>query len=431
MKRQALFFPLGFRILFFLVLFFGFGSIFGCGTPSPPGIPTVENRREWEGVGIWEIPGDTDLLEIVRGPTIVALDTVVTFGGLQWRFVDLERLERGFAGAWPGIEDYWVAVRIVVSQDTRIPNRNPLLIHPAATICLRDSNNEIHSPVKVHQRLVPRIDLPLFIDSHPRNLPIIFSLRKNAYPVALEILLPPRHFTVSWDTKSLAPLWRVWKKKLEPFPGSGSRTWELRLERTRFRHPLSDSSIFDVELNIRNISNRPHTLSALASSRIYAGSGRTFFPVSFSSDFPLQPGRDTTVRITFSDIPTAEALEMIVPFSKNPARFSVRPGLNFPRLTPVKQPFVYGTLQVALYAIKENGRKVHLGFSILSSSPATIGRVRITGQSLSGGNIAGRLDHPIPFLFPQSEERRWVTFSAPVSSLLVNIPNRPKIRITW
>lgn len=420
-----------------------------CGEDIRNAPPTAESLEEQEGVGIWRAAADSAPLDAVRG---VPADTpigLVRSGGLFWSVDGIEELRRGIAGAWPDVEDRWVAVRVRLAYDTSswdTGSRPPLQeVRLRQNLVLVDERGGRHRPNRVHDRLDPPLDQPVLVPETGMIVPIVFALGRGQAPLALEVHDPLGSGILEFGDVAGPGAWQSVRSAGTVVDEAGRGLWEVLLARTRREAGSGRAALnvgetavaagdaFDVVLQVRNVSSTPSAAPDPSTARLYLGSGRTVTSVSLAETRVIAPGQATMLNIRFLGVPRREALTLVLEFAGRTLAVDAAPGLLPERVTPVGVPVLKHGIRCALYAARrtaDGGWALLIGLTSNRPDPMTTEALTVTGRGTDGVAAVPALMRDQPArLYPGYEERRWIELSSRPAFLELQLPRASPIRI--
>ncbi len=415
--------------------------VFGCGEDVRHAPQSAESIEQWEGVGIWRHDGDSAPLDRVQG---IVEDTAAGFvrtGGLVWRVEGVERLNKGIAGAWPDVDDRWIAVRVRLDYerdpgDTATPWQ-PRTVRLRQSLVLVDERGGRHVANLVHDRLVPPIDQPLVVPETGLTVPVVFAVGLGTQAMALEVHDPLGSGIIRWHEAVGPGDWQPVRSQGFLEDEAGRALWEVMLVETRRegagRPGDTVGPLFSAHIQLRNVSSAAAPAPDPAAARLYLGSGRTLSAVSLSQRRLIAPGQATLLTASFVGVPMREALTLVLDFGDRVLPLDAAPGLLPERVSTMGEAVSSEGVRVSLYGVRRTesgGIEIRLGMMNNGARPLVTPGIAVEGRGADGIAVipAAMRDAP-ERLYPGYEERRWVECAAAPSSLVIQIPGRPVIRL--
>lgn len=399
--------------------------IAACGRSEPFAPRSAETNRVWEGIGIWQVPEETAVMDSIRGNPIAAPNLVHRGNGLVWTLRSVEEIDRGIARSWPGTDDRWIAVRLDLSLDTVVVGETPIAAAPRTVILrqqtvLLDRAGNRHIPIAAHDRVLPPIDRPLLVDTPGFNAVLVFALRRGEVPAAFEIHDPLGEARLTWIPEIAPTDWIPIRKELIHLDEHRRAIWEARLDRVRLAN-----GEFRAELELRNVGAERRAAPSPAAARLHTGGGRTIMSAADAVVRELDPGRSVTLHLRFDAVPGREALELVLPAGGRLIRFTALPGFSPEEAPPLRPPIVGDGIRASLLgARRRGGLELRIGLLNLTDSPVPLAGLSVEALRAGGAEPVALIDPP-PTLWPGFEERRWCAPAPPdAHALRVTIPNR-------
>lgn len=413
-----------------------------CGKPVlPTAAPPADNLRLWEGIGTLGPGGETTPVELVHGDLVNSLDVSLVTGDLTWDILGVERLPQGVGRSWPDIQHRWTLVRLALRRtdsgpaDTAVPPRQAPTVILRESLVLIDVLGGRHLPVKVHDKIYPRIDQPIAVDSTTPVMPVIFALPRDVDAAALEIDYPLASGRIVWNFPPSPPEWTRYDRRVAPASERLRRTWEILYLRGRLFDPYRDArNILRVDVELRNITADTLIMPDPATSRLYIDGRRTVHSPLASCTGIVPPGGSVILPLRFDSVPRERSLEVVLPLGQDVVRFSALPGLAPARLAPLRKTTVSGGLTGSVYDVRPRAGGVILSLGLLNGTGTDLPGDGITVWGITGDTVLaapGMLPDPWERLYRGFEETRQVFFPANVSGVRIEIPEYKPIILRW
>jgi len=413
-----------------------------CGKPDyPTAAPAAENLRLWEGVGALGPAGETMPVGLVHGDMADSLHVSLVTGDITWEVLSVERMPQGVGRSWPDIKHRWTLVRLALRPTDSGPADTAAPPRPARSVILRESlvlidvMGERHLPVKVHDKIYPRIDQPLIVDSATPVMPILFALPRGVDAAALEIDYPLVSGLTVWNFPPSPPEWTRYDQRVAPENDRMRRTWEVYYRRGRLFEPYRDGScILRADVELRNITADTLVLPDPAAARLYIDGSWTMLSPLASCSGTIAPGGCVTMPLRFDSVPRERSLELVLPLTEGQVRFFALPGLAPARWNSLRRATASGGLTGSVYDIRPGSGGVSISIGLLNGTSADLFGDSVTIWGITGDTVLpapGTLSRPWQRLYRGFEEKRQVFFPASVSGVRIEFPERKPILLRW
>lgn len=385
-----------------------------CGQNDDIRVPAAADEREaWEGISIWGVPAETAPLSVLTGSPVLVVDAAIEIGNWTWRINDLQLLDKGVAQAWPGIDEKWMVLHTELRPDTPAAGRSRLLI-PSEVFVLIDDHGNRHLPSKVHERLVPRIDQKVQVDSMGAVFPILFSMKEDRVPAAIEIHEPLRTAVIPLATPPTRSLWQQVDRAVSIDDRELRSLWVAQLNRIRTEFTYDVPGRFEAELTFRNISGGPLLVPSPQSSRLYTATGRTIASAESEPIRQVASRETAVVRFAFEDVLPRQALTLLI--QSNGKEISLPVNSQFPKKAPlpISSVFAPGGIRLAIYTLEHRGDSfaAFIGITNFNATDLPISELKVSGlKDDTPISLPGTIMNPPSILHPGQEERRWILFS--------------------
>lgn len=413
----------------------------GCGDEVRHAPPTAESLQQWEGVGIWRHDGDSMPLEAVTGPALDTAPDRVLVGNLVWSIDGVEELRKGLAGAWPDVDDRWIAVRVRIERDS--PSVDSAVPPPPRSVLLRqalvlvDERGGRHAANLVHDRLFPSIDRPLAIPETGLVVPVVFSVGRNVEPAALEIHDPLGSGLLRWKPVPGPGSWQPVRTRAILLDEAERALWEVLLVQSRRDRdtgaPGPGPTGMRFMVQVRNVTSEPARMPDPAAARLYLGSGRTIASVSLGGSRTVAPGHATLLVPEFLGVPRRESLQLVLDFGGRVLVLDAAPGFLPERAVPLGEPLLSEGVRVTVLGVRrlpDGTWAVRLGLTNNGNSAIPLTGLTVTGILADGVTTTPAVVRDAPTMLHSGfEERRWIEFSAQPASVAIQVPGRPPIRV--
>lgn len=410
-------------------------TLSACGEEVPYAAPALEDIEAWRGIDAASGPRtETAAMTAIRSIAVDTPNQVVEIGDLEWRVITIEELRRGVAQTWADIDDRWVAARIRITpivRDTTVGIIPRDVILSDALVLIDEEGNR-RLPLKVHERLEPRIDLPYTIDTNGLEVAVIFPVKRGIAASALEIHYPLGDARMTWGEIPMPSEWIALDQRAVLEDKSLLALWDLTLRRVRF---LEDRT-FLAELTLRNVASGGTLLPDPAAARLYLGSGRTLQSVSLSESRVVPSGRTARLTLRFTGVPARESLEIVIPYGDTAARLAVRipslPGFWSENPIPMARPVLAQGIRAVVYKVEKNAGAFSVRFGLTNNGGDALDASGMTVRGLTspgGAPVDGVIRERPAMLYPTFEERRWIDFPREVAALQIEIPGKSSIRV--
>jgi|GEM_PF-5504114 len=440
------------KIHFILIAFF----ILSCGESTQFVQPSQEDKSVWEGIGLVGDSSDTVSMSDISGKEIARPNTGIIIGPVSWQVESVEELLSGVANTWPSRNEKWILLRMriendefrrlrLLNSDTRAdkdtfahrdtavpasilePITRTLILRE--NIVLLDDKGNRHLPIKIHDRIEPLIDKPMKLDSEPLDVVLIFGVNRDDIPTGIEIHYPLGNGKVEWISPAEPSQWNLLNKKVLFTDKSMNVMWEVTVEKTNISSSETGSNFLAKAVFI-NVTRETASIPNPSSMRLYTGSGKTLYSVSLPLTRIVEPGKAVRVEVRFVEVPRLESIELIVPYRDEILRVDMQNGFPAEKPFPMKQPVFSDGVRATVYsAARRNEFRLRVGLTNFGSENINISGMRVKGYS-RGTWVSGLVEDAPNILHSGFEERRWFSFSEPITSIKLEAPGRRAITIS-
>lgn len=402
-----------------------------CAKEVPFAAPALEHVESWEGIDRAGIRADTAMMTSIRSSATDSPNQSIVTGNLEWRLVSIDDMERGVAHTWAGMNDQWIAARLILSYvphalgDTMAPIDTRIVVLKENLVLIDELGNR-SMPLKVHERIYPRIDLPMTVDTGGLSVAVIFPIKRGLKPAAIEIHYPLGSGRIQWFEPSRPSDWIALDQRIVLSDKSLRALWDVNLKRAQF-----NGAAFTADISFRNVTSAEALVPNPALTRLYTGSGKTIASASLPESIRVAPGKTAHLKLLFADVPWKESLELVLPYDDQTIRIQALPGFLPENPVSMNRPMIAQGIKAAAYMVRrENGYSVRIGLTNNGDEILNGTGMRVTGlyaQNTPG--IEGIVRDLPSTLYPGFEERRWIDFPREVSAVAIDIPGKKTIRM--